>query len=84
MLAACTTCIRLADMPSAGHGALLAVSAGISGLLADLLNDPPGFDRSQLPRWDARIVGFFVQHLIGAPASRQLPRSCLPVVRHQL
>ena len=70
VLAACTTCIRLADMPSAGHGALLSpFPPGISGLLADLLNDPPGFDRSQLPAVDARIVGFFRQHLIGAPAS---------------
>jgi hypothetical protein len=31
--------------------------------VGDLLNDPPGFDRSVLPEVDRRITAFFVKHL---------------------
>jgi hypothetical protein len=35
-----------------------------SGLIGDLLNDPPGFDRGVLPGIDRKIVAFFRQHLL--------------------
>ncbi len=69
VLQACSGCEHLADLPTGGHGALLApLPPGLSGLVGDLLNDPPGFDRTQLPEIDARIAAFFVRHL-PAPAS---------------
>ena len=69
VLAVCTTCIRLVEMPDAGHGVLLSpFPPGLSGLIADLINDPPGFDRSRLPAVDAKIVAFFRQQLIDAAA----------------
>ena len=65
VLAACKTCEHLADMPGAGHGALLSpLPPGFTGLVGDLLNDPPGFDRSQLPAVDQKIAGFFSRHLL--------------------
>src|SRR6266849_4738558 len=49
VLQACAGCERLGDFPNGGHGALLSpFPPGLSGILADLLNDPPGFDRSVL------------------------------------
>ena len=30
----------------------------------DLLADPPGFDRAQLPAVDRRIAAFFLAHLL--------------------
>ena len=35
----------------------------LSGLLADLLKDPPGFDRAALPELFAQIAAFFRKHL---------------------
>jgi ribosomal protein S18 acetylase RimI-like enzyme len=32
---------------------------GLTGLVGDLLNDPPGFDRSELPAVDHKIAAFF-------------------------
>lgn len=58
-------CEQLADLPQGGHGAYLApLPAGLDGLLGDLLNDPPGFDRAQLNEIDARVVRFFQKHLL--------------------
>jgi hypothetical protein len=37
---------------------------GFSGLIGDLLNDTPGFDRGVLPGIDRKIVAFFRQHLL--------------------
>ena len=52
-------------MSAGGHGALLSpLPPGLTGLAAALLNDPPGFDRSQLPALDRRIAGFFSRHLL--------------------
>lgn len=63
--AACTSCELVADLPNAGHGSLLSPQpVGLTGLAAELLNDPPGFDRSQVPIAHARIVQFFRQHLL--------------------
>jgi predicted dienelactone hydrolase len=67
VLAACASCERVADLPTAGHGALLSpLPQGLTGLVGELLNDPPGFDRSVLPEVDRRITAFFVTHL-GVP-----------------
>jgi predicted dienelactone hydrolase len=64
VLQSCTPCERIADLPDAGHGALLSpLPPGLTGLVGDLLNDPPGFDRSVLPEVDRRIAAFFVRQL---------------------
>ena len=68
VLAACSSCELIADLPNAGHGALLSpLPPGLDGLLGDLLNDPPGFDRSALPEVDRRIAAFFSRHLSAGP-----------------
>ena len=34
------------------------------GRIAELVRDPPGFDRAtEVPAWIARVVGFFERHL---------------------
>ncbi len=65
VLAACKTCEHLVDLPTAGHGALLSpLPPGLTGLVGDLLNDPPGFDRAALlPEVDRKITGWFGAHL---------------------
>jgi predicted dienelactone hydrolase len=64
VLKACPKCERLADIEG-GHGALLSPSPpGLTGLVGDLLNDPPGFDRAALPAVDRRIAEFFRKHLL--------------------
>jgi predicted dienelactone hydrolase len=64
VLATCKPCEHVADLPTAGHGALLSPQPpGLTGLAGDLLNDPPGFDRSVLPEVDRQITTFFVKHL---------------------
>lgn len=64
VLAACTPCEHLADLPTGGHGAYLSpLPPGLTGLLGELLNDPPGFDRAGLPEIDRKIAAFFVRHL---------------------
>lgn len=65
VLQACARCEQLGDFISGGHGALLSpFPPGLSGLIADLLNDPPGFNRSVLPEVDRKIVAFFRKHLL--------------------
>ena len=65
VLRACAACERLADLGNAGHGALLSpLPPRLSGLLGDLLNDPPGFDRTALPDIDRKITAFFRKHLL--------------------
>lgn len=68
VLAACRPrCELVAQIQDGGHGALLspAVPAGILPPIAqDLLADPPGFDRAQLPGVDQKIVAFFRAHLL--------------------
>lgn len=64
---ACTPCEHIAELPTAGHGALLSPPPPLDRLgeiAADLLGDPPGFDRSVLPEVDRRITAFFRQHLL--------------------
>ena len=63
----CKTCELVADMPTAGHGALLSPPPPMERLgeiAADLLSDPPGFDRSVLPAVDRKIAAFFTRHLL--------------------
>ncbi|MEO7108567.1 MAG: dienelactone hydrolase [Rhodoferax sp.] len=65
VLQACTTCEHIVDIPHGGHGALLSpLPPGLNGLLGNLLNDPPGFDRSQMHGVDQKITAFFVRHLL--------------------
>lgn len=72
VLAACTPCERVADLPGAGHGALLSpLPPGLDGLIGDLLNDPPGFNRAVLPEVDRRIADFFGRHLL--PVVKAVP-----------
>lgn len=77
ILQACTTCETVADLPTAGHGSLLSPQpVRVSGLAAELLRDPAGFDRALVPQTHARIVAFFSRHLLAAgtagPALQQV------------
>ncbi len=59
-------------MPDAGHGSMLSpLPPGIDGIAGELLNDPPGFDRSRMPEVDRKIAAFFVRHVpaVGTPAA---------------
>lgn len=64
--AACASCETVADLPNAGHGAMLSPLPPFRpGSIEDeLMGDPPGFDRSTLPEVDRRITGFFSKHLL--------------------
>lgn len=65
VLKACTSCTLVADLPTAGHGSLLSPPPpGLTGAAADLLRDPPGFDRALVPATHARIAAFMRQHLL--------------------
>ena len=65
VLQACKPCEHIADLPTGGHGALLSpLPAGFTGLVGDMLNDPPGFDRNQMPEVDRKITAFFARHLL--------------------
>ncbi|MDA7414840.1 dienelactone hydrolase [Xenophilus arseniciresistens] len=63
--AACAArCPILVDMRDGGHGSTLSPAApGLSGQLARLLADPPGFDRSTLPAVFERISDYFTEQL---------------------
>jgi predicted dienelactone hydrolase len=74
VLQACAACERLADFANGGHGALLSpLPPGLSGLIGDLLNDPPGFDRAELPAVDQKIAAFFRRHLLPLTRVAQPP-----------
>ena len=65
VLNVCKTCERVADIPDGGHGALISpLPPGLSGLLGELMNDSPGFDRATLPEIDHKISAFFKKHLL--------------------
>jgi len=65
VLAACASCERVADLPDGGHGAYLSpLPPNLSGLLGDLLNDPPGFHRTGLHAVDLEIAAFFKKHVL--------------------
>jgi len=64
VLEKCKPCEHIADLPTGGHGALLSpLPPGLTGLLGDMLNDPPGFDRSRMAEVDRKTTAFFVRHL---------------------
>ncbi len=64
--AACSSCEVIADLPTAGHGAMLSPLPPLrpGSIEAELLGDPPDFDRSQLPEVDRKITVFFRKHLL--------------------
>jgi predicted dienelactone hydrolase len=68
VLAACRPrCELLAHLADGGHSALLSPPPPLDKLgavAADLLGDPPGFDRRQLADVDQRIVAFLRKHLL--------------------
>ncbi|KQX18979.1 alpha/beta hydrolase family protein [Variovorax sp. Root434] len=67
VLAACLPrCELIADMPTGGHGSLLSpLPPDLTGLVGDMLNDPPGFDRaSLLPEVNRKTTAFFSAHLL--------------------
>jgi predicted dienelactone hydrolase len=67
VLAACRPrCEWLADLPGAGHGALLSPLPPLDKLGAiarELLDDPPGFDRAQMAAIDRLIAAWFTRRL---------------------
>ncbi len=65
-LASDRPCELLADLPTAGHGALLApLPPGLSGWFLRMMGDPPGFERSRdLPPVYERTLAFFSKHLL--------------------
>lgn len=65
VLQVCKTCEHIADLATAGHGALLSpLPPNLTGLIGDMLNDPPGFERSQMAEVDKKISDFFERHLL--------------------
>lgn len=63
VLDVCPSCERVADFSTGGHGALLSPPQ-LGGLVGELPNDPPGFDRSSTVEVDRRITAFFTRHLL--------------------
>lgn len=62
---ACTGCDWLADLAEGGHGALLSPPPQREGRIAELVGDPPGFDRAtEVPAVNARVVAFFRRQLL--------------------
>jgi predicted dienelactone hydrolase len=61
---ACMPCERLADLPHAGHGALLSPLPP-GGAISDLVRDPPTFDReAEVPKLNTAITEFFGRVLL--------------------
>jgi predicted dienelactone hydrolase len=65
VLQACPRCEGVADIENGGHGALLSpLFPNTSGLIAELIGDPPGFDRARaVPDLNGKITSFFQKHL---------------------
>ena len=62
----CQTCVTIADLPQAGHGMMLSPLPPLGSadsIAFQLLSDPPGFDRSQLPALHQKVADFFKSHL---------------------
>jgi len=62
---ACAACEWLADLAEGGHGALLSPHPQREGRIAELVGDPPGFDRAnEVPAMIVRVVDFFKRQLL--------------------
>jgi predicted dienelactone hydrolase len=65
VLQACKGCEKIWDFANGGHGALLSpLPSGMTGLLAGLIEDPPGFDRAETAAAERKIAEFFTKHLV--------------------
>jgi hypothetical protein len=65
ILKACANCVHIADFAKGGHGALLSPPPpDVTGLLGELINDPPGFNRAETVVVDRKVVEFFKRHLL--------------------
>ena len=65
VLQACGSCEQLADLEQGGHGAYLSpLPPGLSGVLAEMLADPPGFDRAVMTAVHAKVAEFFCRRLL--------------------
>ncbi len=66
VLAACRPrCELLADLALGSHGSLLSPQPpALDGLIGDLLNDPPGFDRAAVRAAETGTTAFFSRHLL--------------------
>jgi hypothetical protein len=65
VLAACNTCSAIAILDATGQGAMLSPHAGLmTGAEGDLLNDPPGFERSQISGVNAKVADYLATHLL--------------------
>lgn len=65
VLQACSSCEHLADLERGGHGAYLSpLPPGLHGVLAQMLADPPGFDRTVMPAVHAKVADFFRRRLL--------------------
>jgi hypothetical protein len=56
----------IADMPQAGHGMMLSPLPPLGStdsIAYQLLSDPPGFDRGQLPALHQKVADFFKSNL---------------------
>jgi predicted dienelactone hydrolase len=57
---ACISCVDIPNLPKSGHGTLLSPwPQELAQSLTPLLQDPPGFDRAQLPVVYGRMTAFF-------------------------
>lgn len=62
---ACAGCEWLADIVEGGHGALLSPHPQREGRIAELVGDPPHFDRAtEVPWLISRVVDFFKRRLL--------------------
>ncbi len=65
VLQACGGCEQLAELEHGGHGAYLSpLPPGLGGVLAEMLADPPGFDRAVMPAVHAKVADFFRRRLL--------------------
>lgn len=65
VLAHCETCEHLLDLPTGGHGALIApLPPDLSGAVGELVADPPQFRReAEVARVNAAVTAFFLRQL---------------------
>lgn len=65
VLQACGVCEHLVDLDHGGHGAYLSpLPPDLSGVLAQMLADPPGFDRAVMAAAHAKVADFFRRRLL--------------------